>query len=378
MNHPPKHIDFLDHIRGIAILAVFLFHSVITACGGSYELPWGSWIPDFDVPSSFLALLPLSFGWSGVAIFFVVSGFCIHLSFMRNPNWRDFTIRRLFRIYPPYLFAVLLFALLIPWSRISYGLFGAAQLGSHLALIHNFDERSLFGISPSFWSIAVEVQLYLLYPMLLAMVAWCGWRRSLMYIGTLEIGLRMVSSVALVSTGESVPLWFVGIPLIYWFSWSIGAVVADAYLLGRRIPFSNHSLLAWSTAAIISRFIKPLASFSFLFFALLTATAIAKLLNRKDRPIPFSSFSRPLRSIGLWSFSIYLLHQPLLALSPRIAAKLSFTGYSQTLLVFALCLCLWFPIVILSAIWYHVFEIPSIAFGKRFTTNALNNPGAED
>jgi len=193
----------------------------------------------------------------------------------------------------------------------------------------------------------------------------------LIYIGALEVGLRALSNVVLVSTGESPPLWFYGLPFIYWFSWSIGAAVADAYLSGRTLPFFNHSLLAWSAAAIGSAFLKPLASFSFLFFALLTATAIAKLLGRGSRPIPLGAFFTPLRSVGLWSYSIYLLHQPLLALAPRVAGKLSFFGHSQ-IVVFVLCLCLWFPIMALSAIWYRVFEVPSIAFGKRFTTNAPN------
>jgi peptidoglycan/LPS O-acetylase OafA/YrhL len=203
------------------------------------------------------------------------------------------------------------------------------------------------------------------------LVARFGWRGSLICIGALEIGLRAFSNVVLVSTGEPLPLWFYGLPFIYWFSWSIGAAIADAYLSGRSLPFFNHSLLAWSAAAFGSSFLKPLASFSFLFFALLTATAIAKLLGPGSRPIPLGAFFAPLRSVGLWSYSIYLLHQPLLALAPRVAGKLSLFGHSQ-IVVFVLCLCLWFPIMALSAIWYRVFELPSIAFGKRFTTNAPN------
>src|SRR5947209_14137043 len=93
MNHRQKHIDFLDHFRGIAVVAVFLFHSLGTACGRN-QLPWANWIADFDVSRTFLVLLPFSLGWSGVAIFFVVSGFCIHLNFRRKPDWRDFTLDR--------------------------------------------------------------------------------------------------------------------------------------------------------------------------------------------------------------------------------------------------------------------------------------------
>jgi peptidoglycan/LPS O-acetylase OafA/YrhL len=100
MADPKRHIEFLDQVRGIAIVVVFLFHALGTACG--YEqLPWGHCFRDFSVSQSFLLLLPFSFGWSGVAIFFVVSGFCIHLSFKRKADWPDFFVRRFFRIYPP-------------------------------------------------------------------------------------------------------------------------------------------------------------------------------------------------------------------------------------------------------------------------------------
>src|SRR6266704_2118684 len=146
MNHRQKHIDFLDHFRGIAAVAVFLFHSLGTACGRN-QLPWANWIADFDVSRTFLVLLPFSLGWSGVAIFFVVSGFCIHLNFRRKPDWRDFTLRRFFRIYPPYLFAVLFFSLLIPWSRVGFDLLGVSQLWTHLALVHNFDNHSFIGLA---------------------------------------------------------------------------------------------------------------------------------------------------------------------------------------------------------------------------------------
>ena len=314
--------------------------------------------------------MPLSLGWAGVPVFFVVSGFCIHLSFSRNPSWRNFGIRRFFRIYPPYFFAVLLFALVIPWSRSDDGFSGAAQIGNHLALLRNFDSRFYFGINPSFWSIAIEAQLYVLYPILLALVTRLGWRRSLGYIAVLELGLRLVLAIYFVIKGRMVSPPLGGLPLLYWYSWSICAAVAEAYVLGRPIPFSNHSVLAWSVIAIGSNFLKPFAPFSFLFFALLTATVIAKLLRYQHLTFRLPVFfSRSFSIIGVWSYSIYLLHQPLLGLAPQVVAKFSLPDYLQELGTFALCLCFWFPIVELSALWYRVVELPSIALSKRVIAN---------
>lgn len=299
MNRPKNQIGFLDEMRGIAILAVFLFHSLQAACGRD-QLPWGEWFRNFNVSSTFLSLLPLSLGWTGVPIFFVVSGFCIHLSFMRKPDWHDFFIRRFFRIYPPYFFAVILFALVLPWSHISYGLFGIGQLLSHLLLIHNFDNRFFWGINPSLWSIAVEAQLYLLYPVLLYLIARLGWQRTLSYVAALEIGLRLLASGVLMTTGQPLPLWFEGLPILYWYSWSIGAAIAEAYILGLPIPFANYSLIGWSIVAIFSTFVKVFDAFSFLFFSLLAATVIAKLLQNHSKSILLpTSLSKPFRTIGL-------------------------------------------------------------------------------
>ena len=174
MANAKSETEFLYHVRGIAILAVFLVHALGFACGRD-ELPWGPWFREISVSKSFLLLLPFSFGWSGVAIFFVVSGFCIHLSFKRKPDWSVFFVRRFFRIYPPYVLAVILFALVVPWTRIGFSFSGAVQFLSHLALIHNSDNSTFFGLSPAFWSIAV--QLYLLYPILVALVSRLGWNR---------------------------------------------------------------------------------------------------------------------------------------------------------------------------------------------------------
>src|SRR5580692_6414223 len=136
MNRAQAHIEFIDYLRGIAIIAVFLFHLVLPVCGINI-LPWGTWFPKFTAPAWFWPLLPLSFGWCGVSIFFVVSGFCIHLSFKRKPDWLDFASRRFFRIYPAYVIALLLFAFTLPWTRISFSKEGLVQLASHLGLVHN-------------------------------------------------------------------------------------------------------------------------------------------------------------------------------------------------------------------------------------------------
>src|SRR4051812_12166801 len=193
MKRTEAHLQLIDQLRGVAILAVFAFHCLHSSFGHD-QLGWGRWFPEFlAAKKSFLAVLPLTFGWAGVAIFFVVSGFCIHLSYLRHTadDWRAFFVRRFFRIYPPYFVALIGFALLFPLSRLAFDTaFDWVQLASHALLVHNFDEDTFLGINGAFWTIAVEVQLYLLYPVLLGLVKRLGWKRTLIALAVIELLMR--------------------------------------------------------------------------------------------------------------------------------------------------------------------------------------------
>ena len=112
-----NHLEIIDLLRGVAILAVFLFHCLGASFGFS-QLPWNGLFPGLKVSATFFALLPCSYGWAGVALFFVISGFCIHLSHIRSgeKGFGRFFVRRFFRIYPAYLVCVLAFFFIPPWK----------------------------------------------------------------------------------------------------------------------------------------------------------------------------------------------------------------------------------------------------------------------
>ena len=83
------YVDFLNTIRGPAITAVALVHGV-GAAFYTDQLPWqGAW-RSFEVGRLFRLLTPLTYGWAGVGIFFVVSGF----AFTSATNGRDRISRR--------------------------------------------------------------------------------------------------------------------------------------------------------------------------------------------------------------------------------------------------------------------------------------------
>ena len=316
----------------------------------------------------------------GVEIFFVLSGFSIHLSFSRQPQWWILFRKRFFRIYPPYLAALLFCALVYPITKLHFASWAdAAQFISHLTLLHNFDERVFFGINASFWSIAIQVQLYALYPLLIALAARFGWRRSLLGIAAIEITLRLTDGVLLTASGTGLPFWLSGSPLMYWFGWSLGAVVAERYLRGDSLLIPRISLYAVGALAIACTFFKPLSSMKFLSFALFTAGVVATLLVKADQKISIPDFLRNhLQQVGLWSFSLYLLHQPLL-LGVKDAAVITFGANIHPMLLFLICIAAWVLIVPIARLFYRFCELPSIALVKFLRPpNAPNHALQQD
>jgi peptidoglycan/LPS O-acetylase OafA/YrhL len=321
------------------------------------------------VPRSLLALAPLMLGWTGVAIFFVVSGFCIHYSHQQKSdrNFKSFFIRRFFRIYPPYLAALILLVLLLPWTWLNLNAAEwTGQITSHAFLFHNFSPRFFSGINPSLWSIGVEAQLYLLYPLLLLLVKRFGWKGTLGLTGSIEISLRGLHGIF-----DSLPinpypnlLLYSG-PLSYWYSWTIGAKLADDWRRGTVVS-SRYGAPLWVVLAIGSFFIKPLYSFCFLLVALAAAQAIAFLLSRPAlRWPPPGIFAKHLRRVGLCSYSFYLLHQPLLSLVPWFLPGI-FPGIQITsYLVFLGCLVFYWPLLGCFHLFYRGVEQTSNALGRK-------------
>ncbi|MEI8235404.1 MAG: acyltransferase [Verrucomicrobiota bacterium] len=358
-----RHLAFLDVVRGVAILLVVGFHTLDAGLGIDH-LQWNGWWLDFaHAPWTFVLLLPVSFGWIGVAIFFAVSGFCIHLSYERSPGreWKAFFLRRFFRIYPPYLLALCFFAFAFPPTRLGgWTLDHLVQFGSHFLLVHNVDNRWVVGVNGSFWSIAVEVQLYLLYPLLYLAARRLGWTRALLLAGGMEVGLRL---------GDfwfGVPCWLGASPFNYWLSWAVGAKLADDYLQGRPLLLARWPLAPFVALTAGSFFIRPLAEFSFLLTALTTVRAIAGCLARPDVPAQPSWLAKWVGWVGGFSYSLYLIHQPFLkALSPWL--KGMFPGHVLHPMLLFFCglasCCLIFP-----AAWLFCrgVELKSVEWGKRF------------
>jgi len=165
-----KRIPELDGLRGIAILLVLSFHYINNQLIQS-ESKIG------------IALSKItSFGWVGVDLFFVLSGFLIGSILMRTQNspkyFTTFFARRFLRIIPNYYLLLFIFIIVlsIPWFKGNNFLTGnnVIPIWSYFTLTHNFYMAQLNNMGNDSmsvtWSIGIEEQFYIVFPFIVYFV----------------------------------------------------------------------------------------------------------------------------------------------------------------------------------------------------------------
>ena len=141
----------LQSLRGVAAMWVVLYHLDVYLFANGLEL--------LPVPG-------LRFGWLGVDLFFVLSAYLLATPFFgpRPPRFARFMTDRFLRVAPAYYVALGAAAVTVlvwntaPW-RPFYVMLNVFYVG-------NFDLLSLYAVNPVFWTLAVEMQFYVLLPLL--------------------------------------------------------------------------------------------------------------------------------------------------------------------------------------------------------------------
>ncbi len=217
----------IDALRGIAALGVVLYHTVYQA---SVALP-GNFL---DWPVRLIQLIS-SLGYIGVFLFFVISGFCIHLKWAKATasgqpceiKFGAFWRRRLRRLYPPYLIA---FAAFMVMAALTTGInvthFFFYDVVMHLLMLHNLDPHTCYSINGVFWTLAIEEQLYLAYFLLLFLRTRWGWGPTLIIAALARLGWYYFCHFVWLKTSFGIP-----VPegaAAHWLTWALGAIAVEA------------------------------------------------------------------------------------------------------------------------------------------------------
>jgi peptidoglycan/LPS O-acetylase OafA/YrhL len=312
----------LDGLRGIAILLVLVLH--FTMYGG-------------PAPAAGLDLLVHRVavaGWIGVDLFFVLSGFLItgilYDAKGEEGYFRTFYLRRLLRIAPLYYGALAVFLVLLPalwpgheglaWLRGESFWYWTYLLNFRIAAEGWPD----FGALGHFWSLAVEEQFYLFWPVAVFLLR----RRPLMALCAACMALAVATRLALHLAGNP-PAAFVLAPA------RLDALAAGAFLaLLVRSPGGLSAAVRWAKPAAVGGGFGLLALFLWkrglpsedpavsvagqallaLFFAAVLALALAaRPESRSGRWLA----APVLVFFGRYSYGLYVIHHPLLFLKPE-------------------------------------------------------------
>lgn len=289
----------IDGLRAVAVLAVLFYH-------------YGMGVPG---------------GFTGVDVFFVISGFLITSNLKRDIERGNFSIlgfydRRIRRIVPA-LLVMIAVTLIAGWFLLTPGDYAAAgQSATYAAfglsnlyfLLHTgyFDRVAEMQPLLHTWSLGVEEQFYLVWPVLL----WIGMKIvpfKRLFLALFGLALLLAFAYGVIVTQHSPTRGFY-LPHARAWELAIGAILAFMPMV--RLPFmagimevAGIALLGWSFFGLNSTDLFPGAN------AIYACGGAALLAWPKPGwKIAATLTSPPLRSIGLISYSLYLWHWPVLVL----------------------------------------------------------------
>lgn len=297
----PGYLPECESIRGIAILLVFCFHYLgsLSTYNSKPDIPFGMGL--------------LYGGNTGVTLFFLLSGFLLTRPFIAGVprHFGIFLARRALRILPMYYLAVLIGALINnQWLVALKSMF-----------FYGIELNTLWPMGGVWWSLVVEIQFYLLLPLLVWLADRPRWRWLLLplliaavltYLRIRSAGPQEFGSMRGNLMGRW-PVFLLGAAL----AWNQIRHGETLKLLVTRTPWLGTTLLITSVCALVLLCDYRVRNFGwlahvfffdyYLFDGIAWAAFMFALLNFKPlgRRLLVNSF---MDRLGAWSYSIYLLH----------------------------------------------------------------------
>jgi peptidoglycan/LPS O-acetylase OafA/YrhL len=316
----------LDAMRGGAALAVVTYHALGVAPRTAFS-GWEAWLPQ-------VAAFIVHFAFAGIYLFFVISGFCIHLFWAKGraagvhePKIDFFTFwkRRVRRLYPPYFAALALYLCYLAYKtpvHVTSAYVWDVLL--HLFMLHNLDLHTTYTINGAFWTLAIEEQLYLAYFLLLLLRIRYGWTRTLMLCFSARVVWLIMGHVLSASPGIHIPVTEAA--ATNWFIWALGALSVEAALGVTKLPAWCFKLrmaaVALGCAMALAQFLPLLDQTGWIHdigwlmmhpawgvgFFILVNYAVGAEQRWRQRSSQVPRLIPALASVGLISYSLYLTH----------------------------------------------------------------------
>jgi len=295
-----QRIEFLDGLRGLAIVLVMLFHA------------YARWPDRVPYGAAYAGVPPLRYGWLGVELFFLISGFVIFLTLEKTRNFPDFMTRRWLRLFPAMLIcSAIVFASAPLLPERPAGLPHWRDLLPGLSLI----EPSWWGwllespqdvLEGAFWSLFVEVRFYAVAGCL---YFWLGRDRTIAAIAMLfgvALAYRVLHDVFPVARLHWLKL-YVEITGAQYFGWfAAGALYYEYAVHGRRATLCQAvacAVLAALSTWYVDRGDNAGAIAAALLVVLVFSLAVCTRRVRAALSI------RPLLWLGFVSYPLYLMHE---------------------------------------------------------------------
>jgi peptidoglycan/LPS O-acetylase OafA/YrhL len=351
---PPsvKHrLEVLDGIRFLAAAYVVVFHFSAGDRGSWHGPSRMLFAPLFSIAS---------YGWLGVELFFMISGFVICLSAW-GKTMGQFAISRFVRLYPAYWFAILLTTIVLLVDQSRAHALSWSQLLENLTMTESYAQVP--AVDPSYWTLAIELNFYLLVAVTLV---WRGFTyRRVVTFCTVWLAVSLLDSFTdsywygLAVQPLYVPFFVGGVvlylmhrfrPSLTLWTLLVSCWACAMYRLIDRTAVQHPSgvnLNYWVSATIVT-----------VFFVLLTLIALHKLTAIRGRWLV---------TAGALTYPLYLLHQQIgetviRSLDHRLPSWLLLVG------VFALMLAL-------SWLVQHYAERPLARRLRTILIAGLNRAG---
>ncbi len=373
-------LHYLDGLRAVAalyVVAVHAYQEIISVPG---------WMPETLVRATHA----FSNGLVAVQVFIVLSGYCLMLPVARSGQlkggWTGFVRRRARRILPPYYAALglsLLLILCVPGLGVKQGghwdnslpALTPGVIGSHLLLFQDLRPDWIFKINYPMWTIAQEWQIYFLFAFLFLPI----WRR----VGVLPVVLLALLASDFLRRAWDYKFQYVAPGFLFLFT--VGMLAAAINFspqpervkrLVNAVPWTGLAIGLWLAYAVVTvRFANQPDRFSSTLFCLLAGAASLALIvactastqGAGTNPLLRAFEWSPLVFLGGFSYSLYLIHAPVLALFALALRGGSLSAAASLVILLAVAV----PVSVALAYGFHIVaERPFMSLPKPATTPA--------